>query len=135
MNADSRGLKANSFENKIKTTEIRTKMLNLWSGRRESNPRPTAWKAVTLPLSYSRQPICNLKLMICNLNSSNLLSQQIQNYKSLLALICSAFQCSTVLTAKKATIASVRGRIPILPPAMLIGTSSMVVQISSPKRT
>ena len=26
----------------------------LWSGRRESNPRPTAWKAVTLPLSYSR---------------------------------------------------------------------------------
>src|SRR5580698_1169709 len=28
--------------------------LNLWSGRRESDPRPTAWKAVTLPLSYSR---------------------------------------------------------------------------------
>src|SRR5579875_1529709 len=27
---------------------------NSWSGRRESNPRPTAWKAVTLPLSYSR---------------------------------------------------------------------------------
>ena len=26
-----------------------------WSGRRGSNPRPTAWKAVTLPLSYSRQ--------------------------------------------------------------------------------
>ena len=26
-----------------------------WSGRRESNPRPTAWKAVTLPLSYSRK--------------------------------------------------------------------------------
>src|SRR5213078_2533283 len=25
-----------------------------WSGRRASNPRPTAWKAVTLPLSYSR---------------------------------------------------------------------------------
>src|ERR1700724_2603673 len=25
-----------------------------WSGRRDSNPRPTAWKAVTLPLSYSR---------------------------------------------------------------------------------
>src|SRR5216684_322401 len=30
-------------------------LINLWSGRRESNPRPTAWKAVTLPLSYSRQ--------------------------------------------------------------------------------
>src|ERR1700730_5264058 len=29
--------------------------LKLWSGRRGSNPRPTAWKAVTLPLSYSRQ--------------------------------------------------------------------------------
>src|ERR1700722_4509656 len=27
---------------------------SIWSGRRESNPRPTAWKAVTLPLSYSR---------------------------------------------------------------------------------
>jgi hypothetical protein len=26
----------------------------IWSGRRGSNPRPTAWKAVTLPLSYSR---------------------------------------------------------------------------------
>ena len=33
---------------------------NLWSGRRESNPRPTAWKAVTLPLSYSRVQV-NLK--------------------------------------------------------------------------
>ena len=35
---------------------------NSWSGRRESNPRPTAWKAVTLPLSYSRKtlrPNCN----------------------------------------------------------------------------
>ncbi len=28
--------------------------LTQWSGRRDSNPRPTAWKAVTLPLSYSR---------------------------------------------------------------------------------
>src|SRR5260370_13218939 len=36
--------------------------IKLWSGRRESNPRPTAWKAVTLPLSYSRQP----ELVICN---------------------------------------------------------------------
>src|SRR6185436_5738042 len=26
----------------------------VWSGRRESNSQPTAWKAVTLPLSYSR---------------------------------------------------------------------------------
>ena len=29
-------------------------LLEIWSGRRESNPRPTAWEAVTLPLSYSR---------------------------------------------------------------------------------
>src|ERR1035438_3621860 len=29
-------------------------LLRSWSGRRESNPRPTAWKAETLPLSYSR---------------------------------------------------------------------------------
>src|SRR5215216_3360951 len=28
--------------------------IEFWSGRRGSNPRPTAWKAVTLPLSYSR---------------------------------------------------------------------------------
>jgi hypothetical protein len=27
----------------------------LWSGRRGSNPQPTAWEAATLPLSYSRQ--------------------------------------------------------------------------------
>src|SRR5262249_1171650 len=32
-----------------------------WSGRRESNSQPTAWKAVTLPLSYSRRgnPDCS----------------------------------------------------------------------------
>ena len=38
-----------------------------WSGRRGSNPRPTAWKAVTLPLSYSRlrvadSPACDRSL-------------------------------------------------------------------------
>ncbi len=36
-----------------------------WSGRRDSNPRHPAWKAGTLPLSYSRShtnypPISNL---------------------------------------------------------------------------
>ena len=30
------------------------KLFEVWSGRGESNPRPTAWEAVTLPLSYSR---------------------------------------------------------------------------------
>ena len=33
---------------------LRTNESEGWSGRRGSNPRPTAWKAVTLPLSYSR---------------------------------------------------------------------------------
>ena len=28
--------------------------LRLWSGRRGSNPSPSAWKAVALPLSYAR---------------------------------------------------------------------------------
>jgi hypothetical protein len=28
--------------------------VNFWSGRRGSNPQPTAWEAATLPLSYSR---------------------------------------------------------------------------------
>ena len=26
----------------------------IWSGRRESNPRHTAWEAVVLPLNYAR---------------------------------------------------------------------------------
>src|SRR6266436_5036679 len=28
---------------------------DLWSGKRDSNPRPPAWKAGALPLSYSRR--------------------------------------------------------------------------------
>ena len=38
-------------------TEAGAKLLKQWSGRRGSNPRPTAWEAVTLPLSYSRSPV------------------------------------------------------------------------------
>ena len=38
-----------------------------WSGRRDSNPRPTAWKAVTLPLSYSRK--CGLRRVNVNRKS------------------------------------------------------------------
>jgi hypothetical protein len=37
--------------------ELRARMSGLdkpWSGRRGSNPQPTAWEAATLPLSYSR---------------------------------------------------------------------------------
>jgi hypothetical protein len=29
-----------------------------WSGKRDSNPRPSAWKADALPLSYSRSTDC-----------------------------------------------------------------------------
>jgi hypothetical protein len=29
--------------------------LSSWSGGRDSNPRPSAWKAETLPLSYPRR--------------------------------------------------------------------------------
>ena len=36
-----------------------------WSGRRGSNPRPTAWKAVTLPLSYSRPRLVKLENRNC----------------------------------------------------------------------
>ena len=32
-----------------------------WSGRRDSNPRPSAWKAETLPLSYSRLKFSRLR--------------------------------------------------------------------------
>ncbi len=36
-------------------TRLKLEVLcNLWSGRRGSNPQPTAWEAATLPLSYSR---------------------------------------------------------------------------------
>ncbi len=37
----------------------------MWSGRRGSNPRPTAWKAVTLPLSYSRS---DTSVVACSAN-------------------------------------------------------------------
>jgi hypothetical protein len=37
-----------------RSSRPRGRVSERWSGRRGSNPRPTAWKAVTLPLSYSR---------------------------------------------------------------------------------
>ena len=33
-----------------------------WSGKRDSNPRPSAWKADALPLSYSRSSRCTRKV-------------------------------------------------------------------------
>src|SRR5437762_833686 len=45
--------------------------LQFWSGRRESNPRPTAWKAVTLPLSYSRIPTAAIHSEVPRLGSGS----------------------------------------------------------------
>jgi hypothetical protein len=39
---------------RVHQIHVGCKLLKRWSGRRESDPQPTAWKAVTLPLSYSR---------------------------------------------------------------------------------
>src|SRR5215203_5493904 len=42
-------------ENAVKRCFLSScKLLKIWSGRPGSNRQPTAWKAVTLPLSYSR---------------------------------------------------------------------------------
>src|SRR6266446_4441404 len=43
-------------ERKVKSplTKNRRTLLKNWSGRRESNPRHTAWEAVVLPLNYAR---------------------------------------------------------------------------------
>ena len=38
--------------------QVAESMLIIWSGKRDSNPRPSAWEADTLPLSYSRIWIC-----------------------------------------------------------------------------
>ena len=71
-------------------------LCNFWSGRRESNPRPTAWKAVTLPLSYSRPAIT------------------VARYSSVAPAIDSARSCCSFLlwlhvrTANIARIASAR---------------------------
>ena len=41
-------------ESQLEAPPSRLSWKNLWSGRRGSNPQPTAWEAATLPLSYSR---------------------------------------------------------------------------------
>ncbi len=51
---------ASSLPRRYSTTELRgrydpdCKRQNYWSGKRDSNPQPSAWKADALPLSYSR---------------------------------------------------------------------------------
>ena len=47
-------LRASARVNRLACPAIARVASEGWSGRRGSNPRPTAWKAVTLPLSYSR---------------------------------------------------------------------------------
>ena len=53
---------ASSLPRRYSTTELRgrydpdCKRQNYWSGKRDSNPQPSAWKADALPLSYSRFP-------------------------------------------------------------------------------
>ena len=53
-----------------------------WSGRRGSNPRPTAWKAVTLPLSYSRIRVTIVGCPAALTLYSCLMSAQIVNHQS-----------------------------------------------------
>src|ERR1700758_201987 len=43
-----------NLDDRLLESHRHSRRSEFWSGRRESNPRPTAWKAVTLPLSYSR---------------------------------------------------------------------------------
>ena len=50
------------------------KFLKEWSGRRESNPQPTAWKAVTLPLSYSREQRNPYFSAFCEVDTLNRMS-------------------------------------------------------------
>ena len=51
---DSMDSKANVAIFRIFSRGILGCTVNFWSGRRGSNPQPTAWEAATLPLSYSR---------------------------------------------------------------------------------
>jgi hypothetical protein len=41
------------------------KLAKCWSGRRESNPRHTAWEAVVLPLNYARNYLKILNFSAC----------------------------------------------------------------------
>jgi hypothetical protein len=42
----------------------RQRLAGKWSGRRDSNPRPSAWKADALPLSDSRPNPCNARYLL-----------------------------------------------------------------------
>ena len=50
-------------ECRIPNFELRSESL---SGRRDSNPRPTAWKAVTLPTELLPQDISDARFSICD---------------------------------------------------------------------
>src|SRR6267378_4276630 len=42
------------YQGRALPTELHGRTDKVWSGKRDSNPRPPAWKAGALPLSYSR---------------------------------------------------------------------------------
>src|SRR5262245_11273819 len=42
------------YQGRALPTELHGRIRETWSGKRDSNPRPPAWKAGALPLSYSR---------------------------------------------------------------------------------
>ena len=73
-----------------------------WSGRRESNPRPTAWKAVTLPLSYSR-PSSKLEIR-------NSISAPNFHYRSSFEFPISSFDFQTGGQGRVRTSVDHRGR-------------------------
>ena len=96
---------------------------NSWSGRRESNPRPTAWKAVTLPLSYSRSIPAQRTFTrsrsrhpapayIPTLDSSRLRPLNASISLAPVSLFRAALRsCTKVRTAKKAKISKAAKRI------------------------
>ena len=45
------------YQGRALPSELHGPVPRTWSGKRDSNPRPPAWKAGALPLSYSR-PCC-----------------------------------------------------------------------------
>jgi hypothetical protein len=47
---------------------------NFWSGRRDSNPRPSAWEADMLPLHHSR--VSNIQVILYNKHNKIKFSEQ-----------------------------------------------------------
>ena len=54
------------------------KTINLWSGRRDSNPRPQPWQGCALPLSYSRISIIGVQLYLIFIKNQYLFYKKIK---------------------------------------------------------